>query len=469
ALRKGLVLDEFHSYFHATRTSFGAFFDTLLADNHPPLSFLVLHAAQAVLGDGALALRAPAIVFGLFEIVLAGQLARRLPSAGGRIAALAMALLAASSLHLDFSTQARMYALHATCVTGLTLALHTLATTNESARSASVLLVLWSVLGFHNHYFFVQYATVAGVATLAVVALTPALRSRLRRFVLPVVATVLLCLPWLAWGFRHQWTHALPPGGDDAGLKGLLEAFVHLFFLNVRLGGPELRMLFIGCGAAAAACGALSALRLLATSREPAARALAVLLTATAFGVPLLAAVAASSLGRAGFTWHYVLPSAAALAVLLADFACAAGPLVRVRRAIVGVIGASALLLSVLHVTSRGTEDYPGAVEHVLATHRPGDAIVSVEWQPALFPQGQPWDYYAPRLAQGSPPPRARMSGFSVADPRDLAQAERVLVLRTSLPGDQHLMQLLLERFEVASRADFGFGVEVLEFVPRED
>ena len=81
ALRKGLVLDEFHSLFHATRQSLGGFFETLVLDNHPPLSFLLIGGSAQVFGDGEFALRLPALLCGLVEVALVVRLARHL---GGR-------------------------------------------------------------------------------------------------------------------------------------------------------------------------------------------------------------------------------------------------------------------------------------------------------------------------------------------------------------------------------------------------
>jgi len=110
ALRKSLVLDEFHTWFHATRPSLQAFFETLELDNHPPLGFAAVALARVLFGSSELALRTPALLFGLVELVLLFVLARRL--CAPRVALAATALLTLSSLHIDFSSQARMYALH---------------------------------------------------------------------------------------------------------------------------------------------------------------------------------------------------------------------------------------------------------------------------------------------------------------------------------------------------------------------
>ena len=456
ALRKGLVLDEFHSLFHAQRLlSAGgldprAFLETLRMDNHPPLSFLLIALARGVLGGAQLALRSPSIAIGMLELLAVLRLAR-----GGRPATLALALLAASSLHLDFSTQARMYALLALCVTGLSVAL--LAYLERGRGRDRLLAGLWTLVGLHTHYFFLQYLVGLGLAAALAATLAaadePALRARLRGLAPALALAGVLALPWYLTGSWTQLTHGLPPGGDDVGALGLAEAMVHLFYLNVRLGGPLLRPVFIACGGLVAALGAAGALALV---RDRERATLGILCATTAFGVPLLAWLVASVFPRAGFTWHYVLPSAAPMAVLAAH-ALGRGPLRAARAAALGTSLAAALLLSVLNLASRGTEDFPGAVRRILAEHRPGDVVVSVEWQPALFPQGMPWDHYAPRLAD-DPPPRLAMRNYDVADPAALEAAQRVLLLRSKLPESQALMRRLRGAFEEVSVEGYGFG-----------
>ena len=467
ASRKGLVLDEFHSTFHSTRESFGALLETLRLDNHPPLSLLAIRASRAAFGDGELALRAPALAFGLLEILLVARIARRL--LGAPVAWVAAGLLAVSSLHVDFSSQARMYALLALAVTGLIEAVTTVLATapGEPAGAARSRAGLWIAVGLLTHYFFLQYLVWIALV-LGLACRTPALRTRVLRLVLPTGVAVLFCLPWYLTGFREQLVHGLPPGGKDVGLLALAEAFVHLFYLNVRLGGPFLRLVFIASGGLALALAAAGLVALLRELRQPTERASAALLGCVAVVVPAAATAAALAVARAGFTWHYVLPSAAAAAVLVAANVALPGATFA-RRVGVAIVAAGALTLTILNVASRGREDYPGAVAAILEAHRPGDAVIAVEWQPAFFPQGGPWDYYAPRLtpAGAEAPQRLAMTGFTLARPRELESFERVLLLRTSLPADQHLMRLLTERFRLEWTRNFGFGVDVLLFVAR--
>ncbi len=462
AANKSLVLDEFHSYFHASRSSVDSFFQTLRLDNHPPLSFAMISASRSIFGESELALRLPAILFGLTELLLVARIAKLLGLNRGRL--LAVALLAASSLHLDFSTQVRMYALHALAVTGLVEAiLSTLSIQpNESTAMPRTRIALWLTVGMLNHYFFVQYAFWIAVAGLIATRLD---WKRLRVFVFPTVCAAVLCLPWYATGFREQLGHELPPGGDNIGVKALGEAFVHMFFLNVRLGGETLRQVFICSGILTFLSAVIGCLMFFARSNTGRDRAGPIFVATIAFWVPVATTVTAALFARAGFTWHYVLPSAAALAIFAAHFADQS----RLGRAVVSFAIASAFALSILNAMSPGTENFRGAVKLVLDQLQPGDAVVSVEWQPPLFPQGQPYNYYSTRvgLMNNAPQLLPMNGGFSVAWPEDLLRHQRVWVLSSRLPNQALLLRTLRENFEQVSSERFGFQPTVLLFALR--
>lgn len=450
ALEKGLVLDEFHTYFHSTREGWQAFRATLLRDNHPPLSFLVIGGGMRAFGDDELVLRLPAILCGLLELVLVARLARPL---GRRRAALAAALVALSTLHLDWSTQARMYAFLSLAVTGLTVALveHL-----EGAPRRRRWMVLWVVFGFHSHYYTAHYSVVLAGGVLALAIADRALWPRVRALVPAGVLALALCAPWLLTGFREQLGHALPPGGDDVGLVPLLQALGHLFYLNVFLaeGGRPAMLLGAAAMLGLAAWGTTRGLR-----EDPRRTCL---LVVSAVGVPILATVLALAWSRAGFTWNYVLPSCAPMAVLAAR-GVGSGPLATARRLAAGYALATMGWLVGLHLASDGTEDFPGAVRRILELHRPGDAVVSVEYQPPFFAQGLPWDYYAPRLAE-DPPERVPMRGYDVGDRRPLARADRVLVLVSKLPADRGVRKWLERERELVRDESFGFGRRVLVY-----
>ena len=453
AQHKGLVLDEFHTLFHASRESVGTLLESLRDDNHPPLAVLLVHASRALFGDSPLALRLPAICCGVLELLLVASMARRWL---GRGAAWAVALVAASSLHLDFSTQVRMYALLCLSVTGLLQSL--LCALEQKGRHWR--LAGWIVLGLHAHYYFVIYAGLLVTVALTLMLGSVQGRAQLRALLPALGLGVALCLPWVLWGLVQQMGHGLAPGGDDLGWQGLAEAMVHLLFLNIRLGGEGLRLVFIACAGLGLCLGALGAWALIS---EPQRRATGVLLAASAFGVPLVAFALATLIPRAGFTWHYVLPSLPALALLMARATEGGLP----TRLVSAAVLAGTLVLSVLNLSGSGTEDFPGAVSWVLDEYREGDLVICVEWQPPLFPIGMPWDYYAGRLSH-EPPQREEMDGTHLRRPGRLNGARRVFVLASRLPLEHGLIRLLEQQFALREHANFGFGREVYLYTRRD-
>lgn len=103
--RHSLWLDEV-----STARDSATFATALAQDFHPPLHYLVTALFQALFGDGALALRAPAALAGTAAIPLAALAAHRL--LGRReVAACAAVLVAVLPVFVFFSREARMYPL----------------------------------------------------------------------------------------------------------------------------------------------------------------------------------------------------------------------------------------------------------------------------------------------------------------------------------------------------------------------
>jgi len=234
----------------------------------------------------------------------------------------------------------------------------------------------------------------------------------------------------------------------------------------VSLAGPSGRWIFILGAAIPLGLAGLGLLRLLACPKR---RVAGGIVGAAAFLVPVASWVAANLAPRAGYTWHYVLPSAAAATVL-----CAFGLRGKLGAAAMGLSATLGTVLLGLHLANPATEDFRGAVQHALAVaaDAPKDTVirlVSVEWQPALFPQGQPYDYYAPRLGltlERPVPARAAMvdGQFMVQDMEGLRAADVVLVIRRSLPDGQQLLTKLDAAFPSRTVKSFGYGVDVIEF-----
>lgn len=498
AYSKSLVLDEFHSYYHATFGSWESFMKGLLQDNHPPLSFLIIGVAKSALGRAEWALRSPAIVFGMLEIAvvasMAGSLVRRVDRSRRRINWSPMnvpvwgaAMLAVSTLHFDYGTQARMYVLLSLCITIATYSLMTLLARDEGEHvdqpplfGAGFALAVSAAAAFHTHYFAIQYLGLLSVM-FVLIALFTGKWCALRAFAVAMFIAFIVSTPWIWFGFVPQVMNNLPPGGNDVSLMGLGEAFVQLFFHNIRFGGEYGRAAFV-VGAALVMLVAAHGLLLGLLSKS--LRASVLLLATAGFAVPVASWALATVLPRAGFTWHYVLPSASALAVLFAI-----GTRGRVASALATVPVALGAVLVGLHLANPATEDFRSAVAFALETAAPASVpaegkaadsttekdpavpypvtrIISMEYQPKLFPQGQPWRYYAKDLAKDEVPELEPMleREFTIADVKRLDTADRVILVSRSLPLDEHLYLELWKRFSRIEIHEFGFGVDVRVF-----
>lgn len=85
------------------------FFDLLMSDTQPPLYYAALMGWTLLFGNGEYAMRLLGVVIGVLTLPVVFAIGRLL--AGPRVALVATALLATSSLHIHYSTEVRMYAL----------------------------------------------------------------------------------------------------------------------------------------------------------------------------------------------------------------------------------------------------------------------------------------------------------------------------------------------------------------------
>lgn len=453
-----LKLDDFHSLHHASAADLATFFRVLEQDNHPPLSFALLAGARALFGDSVWSLRLPALLAGLGTLLLVWRLGARLPGLGARFAA--TALVAASTLHVELSTDLRMYALLGLASAGLLEAL--LAALEEHRRPWPI--ALWTVVGLHTHYHFLYTLAVLGGITLVLLS-RPAHRSAARPILGAFAVAGLLSAPWYAIGFPPQLAHGLAPGGSDASAARLFEGWKNLVFLNVSVAGPTLRALGLAASVLLLALAA-TGLFTLRAPQAPGAGARSALLAGAAFGVPLLTWAAAHVSARAGYEWRYLAGALPAFCLLVGSEAAARGPLARTRRGALGVVLALALTLAIPNARDPGEEDYHGAIAWILARASARDAVVAADWQPRLFPHGLAWSYYAPRLGAAAERPHtlAFNDNLALLHPEGLDQEERVFCCLRSLPPHCALLQTLRERFPHEETHAFGRSVYVHVF-----
>jgi mannosyltransferase len=450
-----LELDDFHSLHHARAGSAAEFLDVLGQDNHPPLSFLLVMGSRAVFGEGPWSLRIPALIAGLAALALVWRLGARLACPAGRVAA--TFLLAVSALHVELSTDVRMYALLALACAGL---LDSLLRHLDDGRGAWA-VALWTAVGLHTHYHFLYSLAALGATALALAALQPAYRPRLRGLLAAFACAALLALPWYALVFPDQVRHGLPPGGSNASLLRVVEGFKNQVFLNVSVAGAVLRAAGLAASAFLLALVALGGASLARRALGSGRAALPALVVAAVLGVPLLTFAAAQLSARAGFEWRYLAGTLPALCLAFGAEACATGALARLRRAAVVAVGACALVLTALNAHDPGEEDYRGAVEWITSSARPGDAVVVADWQPPLFPQGLGWEYYAARAPEGRHVPErlAITPSYFLAEPKRLAELERVFCCLRSVPNKSGLLRTLREQFPHEEVRPFGRSV----------
>lgn len=455
-----LKLDDFHSLHHARAADLGTFFAVLEQDNHPPLSFLLVRAVRAILGEASWALRLPSLLAGLGTFALVWRIGARFACPPARVAA--AFLLAASTLHIDISSDVRMYALLTLASVGL---LEGLVACFEEGRGAWR-IALWTAVGLHTHYHFLYSLAALGSTSLLLLFTQPACRPAAWKCVGGFALGGLASAPWYLTSFPDQLRHGLAPGGTNAAFGRLFEGFKNLVFLNVSVAGPGLRWVGLGASGVMLALALLGAVGLLRQARASGRPALAWLCISAALLGPTLAWAAAQLRPRSGFDWRYLAGAIPAFCLVVAAEACARGALARLRRAAVFAVGACALVLALANARDPGGEDYRGAIEWILARATPADAVVVADWQPLIFPHALAWEYYAPRLAHGRPLPRRLdyASDLTLAAPDELDLHRRVFCCLRNWRIKYGILATLRERFPSEEIRAFGFSVYTHEF-----
>ena len=178
--------------------SFQVLLASVATDNYPPLHNIVLWLTMPVIGDSESALRLPSAVLGVLAVWLTFLIGKVLV---GRITGLtAAALLALSPFHIWYSTEARMYALLATC--GLIFLLSTLKLLQTPSARWFAILALSGALFLYSHvYALLAFAAVGSLCaffTLLDLVRTGNLRrSNAFRACLAMGISTLAFLPWL--------------------------------------------------------------------------------------------------------------------------------------------------------------------------------------------------------------------------------------------------------------------------------
>lgn len=162
--RQPIWLDEAYAIAVASQP-FSAIARSLADESGPPLYYWVLHGVIALFGDGAAAVRALSVLFGVLLVPATALLGRRL---AGRRAGLAAAwVIAASPMAVQFSQETRMYSL-LPLLTALTVE-RLAAVVQEGGRGRIAVYALWlsAVCYAHNWGLLLLPGLAAGALLLA--------------------------------------------------------------------------------------------------------------------------------------------------------------------------------------------------------------------------------------------------------------------------------------------------------------
>lgn len=194
-------------------------------DVHPPLSYLMYWLfVRLAGGPSILAVRLPGAIIGSLSIWQMVQLMRRLRLSRPVLLA-GLALFALSPMAINYSQNARMYALLLSAVLGMTLAL---------LERRYWLMAVWMSVALWTHNYGLIYSAVIGLAALwqelgrpALASADPALgytgpedASRVKQVIIAGALALASWLPWagvLAWQMRAlssgYWIEPLTLGG----------------------------------------------------------------------------------------------------------------------------------------------------------------------------------------------------------------------------------------------------------------
>lgn len=181
-----------------SRGSFANLLSAVATDNYPPLHNIVLWITMPVLGDSETALRLPSALLGVAAVWLTYLVGRRL---GGReVGLLAAALLALSPFHIWYSTEARMYALLATC--GLGFLLCVVEAFRPPTLSWLIGVAVMGALFLYSHIYALLGFAAVGLTVAACLVAELARGKSLRssapfRICLAMGVSCLAFLPWL--------------------------------------------------------------------------------------------------------------------------------------------------------------------------------------------------------------------------------------------------------------------------------
>lgn len=377
-INSGLWIDEIFSLVDSFRPPLAEIITTYRHDNHHPFYSVLAHLSLEAFGEAPWTIRLPSVLFGAATIPALYYLGREV--AGAREAAFAAALLAVSYHHVWFSQNARGYVIIAWCtVVGTWLLLRLLAT-GRLAFGAWYAVVVAFGAWTHLTMVFVAVGQAAAIG-FHLLRRPPAGGRPLRwtaglaTFALSALLTLALYAPALAELLDHFLNRPSQLEGVSTPGWALLES-LRVLALGFGAGTLLLGGVVVAAGAVIALSGLASYAR-----RTPDAFAL--------FVLPGVAILAGAVLARgtmyprfffalAGFG---ILVGVRGVGVVAAALAARLGGTPRLAdRLGTWALGALIVLsLGSLTLNYRHPkQDFVGAMAHIDASRRPGDAVAVV-------------------------------------------------------------------------------------------
>lgn len=228
-LHEGIWLDEAHVYYVASANNLSELISRLIpVEYSPPLFYVLMHYWQYLAGTGEIAIKIPALVFGLALIPAVYWLAKDI---GGHVVGLLCAFFVAVSPQCVFySLECRAYSL-ATLLYCLATFLYCQIIAKNPKVKYSLLLSLCLIVILFLHYTGILLLASLAAATL-ILYLRKQVCMKMRDLLLIFVLPVMIFLPWLSvmLGQMHagfDWTH-----------RKLWSEWLNVFLVNTVLASP---------------------------------------------------------------------------------------------------------------------------------------------------------------------------------------------------------------------------------------
>ncbi len=337
----------------------------LRRDHHPPLFYYLVRWWVALGGEADAWLRLLPALLSCASVLLFAGWVRTVAEKSSRIA---VALFAVAPFQVWHGQELRAYPLLEVGVLMALIGAEHLR--RDRLARGLTLVVAGQAIAFGAHYMGAMLLPAIGALALVFWLTRQITLGRASALVLACAAGIAAWSPFLLANFATQrqapWGHA-----SHLGWREVIEVPVRQILIeNAAVPQPWLAALYI----VAAVLFALWGYFIVGVARR---RDFGELGVAALFLGPLLGVLAAVPLLHSGFQPKYIFVASPATVLMIA-MGAAAIPWARLRTALVAIMVAGALLLSLWHKTGNLREDYRSACAEIEAAWKPGDLVVAI-------------------------------------------------------------------------------------------